>query len=209
MINTGINTKDISTAGVFVDLDLEGDLDLFLATDSRNRLYRNNSDGTFIEIGEDSGISDSSVPSRNIVYADFDDDGDVDLFVLNQDGDNQYYDNLRQSYFRNITHNIGLATSRTPGAVAAGDYNNDGSVDLFITDRSGKEHTLYYNLGDGTFELNTKWHDSKKGIRKINGHDAEFFDADNDGYLDLLIAGSTDDQQDQESGLRLLSLIHI
>ncbi len=204
VINTGINTKDISTAAVFVDLDLEGDLDLFLATDSRNRLYRNNSDGTFIETGEDSGISDSSVPSRNVVYADFDDDGDVDLFVLNQDGDNQYYDNLRQSYFRNITHNRGLVTSRTPGAVAAGDYNNDGSVDLFITDRAGKEHTLYYNLGDGTFESDSKWHDSKKGIRKINGHDAEFFDADNDGYLDLLIAGSTDDQQGQESGLRLL-----
>jgi len=204
VIKTGINTKDNSTAAVFVDLDLEGDLDLFLATDSRNRLYRNNSDGTFIERGEGSGISDSSVPSRNVVYADFDDDGDVDLFVLNQDGDNQYYDNLRQSYFRNITHNRGFVTSSTPGAVAAGDYNNDGSVDLFITDRSGKEHTLYNNLGDGTFESDSKWHDSEKGIRKINGHDAEFFDADNDGYLDLLIAGSTDDQQGQESGLRLL-----
>jgi hypothetical protein len=204
VINTGINTKDNSTAAVFVDLDLEGDLDLFLATDSRNRLYRNNSDGTFIERGEDSGISDSSVPSKNVVYADFDNDGDVDLFVLNQDGDNQYYDNLRQSYFRNITNNRGLVTSSTPGAVAVGDYNNDGSVDLFITDRFGKEHRLYNNLGDGTFESNSKWHDSEKGIRKINGYDTEFFDADNDGYLDLLIAGSTDDQQGQESGLRLL-----
>ena len=191
-------------AAVFADLDLEGDLDLFIATDSENQLYRNNSDGTFTEIGQDAGVSGTSVPSRDIVFGDFDDDGDIDLFVLNQDGSNRYYDNLRQGYFRDITQNTGLITSGTPGAVAAGDYNNDGSVDLFITDLAGKDHALYYNLGDGNFESDIKWNNAKKSIRKIYGHDAVFLDADNDGFLDLLIAGSTDDQQGQESGLRLL-----
>ena len=191
-------------AAVFADLDLEGDLDLFIATDSENQLYRNNSDGTFTEIGQDAGVSGTSVPSRDIVFGDFDDDGDIDLFVLNQDGSNRYYDNLRQGYFRDITQNTGLITSGTPGAVVAGDYNNDGSVDLFITDLAGKDHALYYNLGDGKFESDFKWNNAKKSIRKIYGHDAVFLDADNDGFLDLLIAGSTDDQQGQESGLRLL-----
>ena len=191
-------------AAVFADLDLEGDLDLFIATDSENQLYRNNSDGTFTEIGQDAGVSGTSAPSRDIVFGDFDDDGDIDLFVLNQDGSNRYYDNLRQGYFRDITQNTGLITSGTPGAVAAGDYNNDGSVDLFITDLAGKDHALYYNLGDGKFESDIKWNNAKKSIRKIYGHDAVFLDADNDGFLDLLIAGSTDAQQGQESGLRLL-----
>ena len=86
---TGIGSDENSMAAVFVDLDLEGDLDLFLATDSKNQLYRNNSDGTFIEIAEEAGISGSSVPSRNVVYGDFDNDGAVDLFVLNQIRENR------------------------------------------------------------------------------------------------------------------------
>ena len=200
----GISSDENSMAAVFVDLDLEGDLDLFLATDSKNQLYRNNSDGTFIETTEDAGISGTSVPSRNVVYGDFDDDGDVDLFVLNQDGSNRYYDNLRQGYFRDIIQNTGLLTSSTPGAVAVGDYNNDGSVDFLITDLAGNEHVLYYNLGNGTFELDSLWKDVIKGIQKIYGSDVAFFDADNDGFLDLLIAGDTEDELGQETGLRLL-----
>ncbi len=200
----GISSDENSLAAVFVDLDLEGDLDLFLATDSKNHLYRNNSDGTFIETTKDAGISETSVPSRDVVYGDFDDDGDVDLFVLNQDGDNRYYDNLRQGYFRDIIQNTGLLTSSTPGAVAVGDYNNDGSLDFFITDLAGNDHVLYYNLGDGTFELDSLWKVVIKGIRKIYGSDVAFFDADNDGFLDMLIAGSTDDELGIETGLRLL-----
>ena len=123
---------------------------------------------------------------------------------MNQEGDNRYYDNLRQGYFRDITQNTGLITSNTPGAVATGDYNNDGSVDLFISDLAGNDHVLYYNLGDGTFELDSLWKDVIKGIRKIYGSDVAFFDADNDGFLDLLIAGDTEDELGQETGLRLL-----
>ena len=191
-------------AAVFADLDLEGDLDLFIATDSENQLYRNNSDGTFTEIGQEAGVSGTSVPSRDIVFGDFDDDGDIDLFVLNQDGSNRYYDNLRQGYFRDITQNTGLATNNTPGSLATGDYNNDGSLDLFVTDLAGKNHILFRNRGDGTFEPDAKFNIALQSIDQIHAKDATFFDADNDGFLDLLITGIDKNKPQPGSGVRFL-----
>ena len=202
--NSGIGTGENNRDAVFVDLDLEGDLDLFLVTESKNRLYRNNSDGTFIETTDEAGIGESKLNSSNVVYGDFDDDGDVDLFVLNQNGSNIYYDNLRQGYFRDNTQNTGLVSSIKPGAIATGDYNNDGSIDLFIADQDGNDHSLYFNKGNGTFELDLSWRDTMKAVKKIFGHDAIFMDIDNDGFLDLLIAGKTDDLLEEETGMRLL-----
>ena len=193
-----------SAAAVFADLDLEGDLDLFIATESENQLYRNNSDGTFTEIGKNADVTGSSVPTRDVVFGDFDDDGDIDLFVLNQDGSNQYYDNLRQGYFRDITKNTGLVTNNTPGSLATGDYNNDGFLDLFVTDLAGKNHILFRNRGDGTFEPDTIFNIALQTIEQIHAKDAIFFDADNDGFLDLLITGSDKNKLQQGSGVRFL-----
>ena len=202
--NVSLGNGSNTLMAVFVDLDLEGDLDLFLLNDSKNQLYRNNSDGSFIEITDDSGISDSSITSTNVVFADFDDDGDVDIFVLNENGKNRLYDNLRQGYFIDIIKNTGIKTSSSPGAVAAGDYNNDGFIDLFITDITSGDHVLYNNIGDGTFELDAKWNENSNSIRKIHGHDATFFDVDNNGFLDLLISGTLGHDKDNETGLVLL-----
>ncbi len=202
--NTGISSNDKSLAAAFVDLDLEGDLDLFLVTESRTHMYRNNSNGTFTDMAKKAGIIESFDSGKNVVYRDFDDDGDVDLFLLSQDGNNIYYDNLRQGFFKEKTESTGLITGNLPGAVAAGDYNNDGFVDLFITDLNGKNHALYYNLGDGTFALDSLWRNTIKGSKYINGKDAVFFDVDNDGYLDLLIAGKTNEELGNQTGLWLL-----
>jgi len=191
-------------AAVFADLDLEGDLDLFIATNSENQLYRNNSDGTFTEIGQDADVKGASVPTRDVVFGDFDDDGDIDLFVINQDGSNHYYDNLRQGYFSDITQNTGLAINNTPGSLATGDYNNDGFLDLFVTDLAGKDHILFRNREDGTFELDARFKIALQSIDQIHAKDATFFDADNDGLLDLLIAGSDKNNLQQGSGVRLL-----
>ncbi|MBH49772.1 MAG: hypothetical protein CMG69_03365 [Candidatus Marinimicrobia bacterium] len=200
----GIVHKQNGFLATFVDLDLEGDLDLFLATDSVNYIYRNNSDGTFNDIGEDSGIVGSNSLATDIIYCDFDNDGDVDLFILNGDGKHEYYNNLRRSNFKNITSTSGLVHSTAGGFAAAGDYNNDGAVDIFIADVKGKEHLLYKNQGDGTFELDPNWVIVNNSMQKIYGKDVAFLDADNDGYLDILIAGRSDNKQKNETGLRLL-----
>jgi len=190
-----------SNKGLFIDFDLEGDLDLFLATNSKDLLFRNNSDGTYTETGHGAGFSNSSFPTKDAIYADFDDDGDGDLFILNTNGNNIYYDNLRQGSFQNIIASSGLLTSNTPGAIAKGDYNNDGLIDILVTDLSGNMNELYMNLGGGKFKTDQNWEKSKKRLQGISGNDAEFFDLDNDGYLDILISGNK--QNDERSGLYL------
>ena len=190
-----------SNKGLFIDFDLEGDLDLFLATNSKDLLFRNNSDGTYTETGHGAGFVKSAFPTKDAIYADLDDDGDGDLFILNTNGNNIYYDNLRQGSFQDIIASSGLLTSNTPGAIAKGDYNNDGLIDILVTDLSGNMNELYMNLGDGKFKADQNWEKSKKRLKGISGNDAEFFDLDNDGYLDILISGNK--QNDERSGLYL------
>ena len=190
-----------SNKGLFIDFDLEGDLDLFLATNSKDLLFQNNSDGTYTETGHGAGFANSSFPTKDAIYADLDDDGDGDLFILNTNGNNIYYDNLRQGSFQDIIASSGLLTSNTPGAIAKGDYNNDGLIDILVTDLSGNMNELYMNLGDGKFKADQNWKKSKKRLQGISGNDAEFFDLDNDGYLDILISGNK--QNDERSGLYL------
>ncbi|NUO78632.1 VCBS repeat-containing protein [candidate division KSB1 bacterium] len=185
-----IQTDSQAAAAVFADFDLEGDLDLFLATHTANRLFRNNSDGTFVEIAEEVGLNRGPVRGRQAAFGDFDDDGDLDLFVINQSGSNQYFDNLRQSFFREIAAQVGLATEGNSGAAAVGDYNNDGYLDLFVAGLAGARHSLYRNRGDGTFERDAHADSAFESVRELAGYDAAFFDADNDGFLDLLVCGS-------------------
>lgn len=188
-VKTQMQNETTARAALFVDLDLEGDLDLFLTTNTTNKFYRNNADGTFTAIVGETGI-DINANGRQAAFADYDDDGDVDLFVANQAGGNQYFDNLRQGYFRENAAQVGLASEGNSSAVAAGDYNNDGYFDLFVASQAGA-HALYRNRGDGTFERDAQSDSAFASIQNISGLDAAFFDADNDGFLDLIIAGAT------------------
>jgi cytochrome c-type biogenesis protein CcmH/NrfG len=175
---------------VFVDLDLDGDLDIYEARDGVNRFYRNNGDGRFQERAAATGIAGGEeADSRDAVFGDFDDDHDVDLFVLNANGSNALFSNVRQGRFEIMTVESGLAGGGSSGAAAVGDYDNDGSLDLFVTALSGGAHTLYHNEGDGTFEVDRRSDQALSAIRDLAGLGAVFFDFDNDGHLDLLVIG--------------------
>ncbi|MGH7450704.1 MAG: CRTAC1 family protein, partial [bacterium] len=187
----GVGDTDVGHAARFVDLDLEGDLDLFLASAGGNRVYRNNGDGTFIELAEEMGLAAKNAKCRDAAFGDFDDDGDIDIFVVNENTSNALYDNLRQGRFQDTTAASGLKSVGGSGAVAAGDYNNDGYLDLFVTGLDGGEYFLYRNNGDGTFAKDARSKGMLGTLRKVAGLDAEFFDFDNDGFLDLLIAGKS------------------
>ncbi len=192
------NTKQLGS--LFFDFDHEGDLDLFVTSEGANEIYRNNADGTFTNLSYTSVLKGPEVISRDAVFGDFDDDGDVDLFVVNENASNALYTNLRNGIFEDITEASGLVTNGGSTAVASGDYNNDGYLDLFITASNG-QYYLMQNKGDGTYEADPKSKQLKDILQYMIGYDAEFFDFDNDGYLDLLVGGQATDPKG--SGLKL------
>ena len=202
-MKVGLLDSSLGYAALFADFDHEGDLDLFLATTARNRLYRNNLDGTFTELSKKMGIAGGNVLSRDAIFGDFDEDGDLDLFVVNEDTSNQLYTNLRQGRFLEITETSGLTSDGNSGSATAGDYNNDGFLDLFVTALSNGSNYLYRNNGNGTFEKDVKQIELYQALDNIIGLDVCFFDFDNDGFLDLLVVGEQDEKRENGSGIRL------
>ncbi|MFQ5632358.1 MAG: FG-GAP-like repeat-containing protein, partial [bacterium] len=184
----GVGDKGFGFQPVFADLDHDGDLDLFLANANRNKLYRNNLDGTFTERAGAMGLLGENVKSRDLAFADFDDDGDLDLAVVNDNGTLNLYTNLRQGRFQDIATESGLDSDDASGAIAIADYDNDGFVDIFTTSLKG-DAALYRNQGDGVYRKDTRSGDLAKLLAGVAGLDAEFFDFDNDGFIDLLIVG--------------------
>ena len=114
---TGIGFKSNSVQAKFIDYDLEGDLDLFIATESANQLYRNNGDGTFTDVSEKSGTIGEPAHSSDMLFGDFDDDGDVDIVVLNPAGTSRFYDNRRQGIFSDISDRAGLDFVGQPSSI--------------------------------------------------------------------------------------------
>jgi tetratricopeptide (TPR) repeat protein len=198
--NTGKGTfedvTDMAKAGsrsggrsaLFFDMDHDGDLDLFEIL-SKSYLYlRNNGDGTFKDVSEKLGIQ-TGIISRDAAFGDFDDDEDIDFIVVNENSGPELYSNQRQGVFKNIDSGSGLADQGGAGAIAAGDYNNDGYLDLFIGSDNGGDHMLYRNLRNGTFEKEKKAGQMFLPLKNVRIFDASFLDFNNDGFLDLLITG--------------------
>ena len=185
--SAGLADSGTATKALFVDLDHDGDLDLVLATPAGTHAYRNNLDGTFREMAAQMGLSGGA--SRDVAYGDFDGDGRTDLVVVGAAGRVQLFHSLGQGRFEDVTAASGLATVKRAGAVAVGDYDNDGFLDLFLTSLDGTDPALYHNRGDGTFERDARTDGLRRKLAGVAGLDAAFFDFDNDGRLDLIVLG--------------------
>ncbi len=176
---------------LFFDFDHDGDLDLFVTRPVSNLLYRNNSDDTFLEQAEKSNLSGGSVLSTDAGFADFDEDGDIDLFVVNNKNSNTLYSNQRQGIFKDVTEGSGLKSEEGSSAVTIGDYNNDGFSDLFVTSVKEGNCRLFRNRGNGTFEIDNRSEELIRTLQNVRVYDASFLDFDNDGFLDLLVVGES------------------
>ncbi|HUF29065.1 MAG TPA: FG-GAP-like repeat-containing protein [Gemmatimonadaceae bacterium] len=178
-----------ATHAEFVDLDHDGDLDLLLAGTGRRLVYRNNLDGTFTESAESMGLAGAG-DARSVRFADFDDDGRIDVFISHADVSDLLYRNQGGGRFADVTAESGLATSGGSGAAAVGDYDNDGFLDLVITRVDGRPPVLMKNGGDGTFSSDDRSAAAMRSMTGLRGAAAEFVDIDNDGWLDLVVAGT-------------------
>jgi enediyne biosynthesis protein E4 len=156
-------------------------------------LYHNNGDGTFTNVTKSAGIFQPLGKNLAVGAADYDNDGWPDLFVAN-DGLNAYlYHNEHNGKFDEIGTITGMGLTARGAAMAAmcislGDYDNDGNLDLFITDFQKNSDHLWHNDGKGSFDEVSDQAGITVPTRDILSFGGGFFDYDNDGWLDLFIA---------------------
>jgi tetratricopeptide (TPR) repeat protein len=174
--------------GLYIDIDHEGDLDLLIGG-TQNMLLRNDGDGAFSDQANQIGFVQNTGVTRDFALGDFDDDGDIDFIAIQDDGKNVLYSNLRQGRFEDATEKSGLSAMTSSGAVAVGDYNNDGYLDIFVSSLDGSAYRLYKNKTDGTFEEDKASSGIFEVLKSLKGYDVEFFDPDNDGHLDIIVLG--------------------
>jgi hypothetical protein len=216
---SGVAGDGWSVPAAFVDFDRDGWLDLFVGhylnysvdrnvncfTDSRlpdycpperyraepARLYRNQRNGTFADVTASSGVARAFGPALGVSTADFNGDKWIDIFVANDQRENQLWINQGDGTFKDMALRSGAALSANGSATAnmgvdAGDFDNDGDEDLIVTELSGQGSSLYVNDGTGLFEEQS----ARTGIRLMTlpytGFGAGWFDYDNDGWLDIL-----------------------
>ncbi len=154
-------------------------------------LYRNRGDGSFENATAGGGLVREYGPALGAVTTDVDGDGWLDLFVANDQEPNQLWVNQRDGTFRNMALPWGAAlgaggNAKADMGVGAGDFDNDGDEDLFITELAGQGSTLYVNDGTGLFRERS----AALGIRApslpYTGFGAGWIDIDNDGWLDIM-----------------------
>lgn len=157
-------------------------------------LLRNNGDGTFRDVSVESGIAARPAPGMGMVCADYDDDGDTDIFVGNDASANFLFRNDGQGHFEDVGLLSGFAyegqgnVQGTMG-VECGDYDNDGRLDIHVTSYQNEVATLYRKLGNGKFTDITAV--SGDGMQvQLSSRGAGFDDLDNDGDVDVVILNS-------------------
>ena len=174
---------------LFFDYDHDGDLDKIYITEDEIEVHRNNADNTFIDVTYQTLLPSKPLAGIDAVFGDFDDDGDIDLFIVNSTTGCTLYDNQRQGRMKAVTDETGIPQDQQYTSVAVADYNNDGALDVFLAGAGTTHHQLYRNRGDGTFTRD-KHFDAVMLISSVlHIKDCHFVDFDNDGFLDLWILG--------------------
>ena len=191
--------------GNYVDPRLDDEPECFSRTGERDycgpnryppapdKLYRNRGDGTFDDVTLEALRGGDFGPTLGVVAADLDGDGWMDLYVANDGEPNQLWMNQRDGGFENAAWLAGAAVNRDGRAegsmgVDAGDFDADGDDDLFMTHISTETNTLYVNDGRGLFEDRTVRVGLGPPSLPYTGFGTGWFDFDNDGWLDLLVA---------------------
>lgn len=220
-VNAGVANTQWGTSCAFADVDNDSFLDLYIANyadyvvekDKRcvirgiwqycgpgtyppdsDVLYHNNGDGTFTDFSKKSEVL--NVPayhSLGVAFADYDNDGDQDLYVANDQDANFLFQNRGDGTFEEVALLSGVSYSdmgkeEAGMGTAFGDYDNDGLLDLTVSNFQNETNTLYHNESGDFFADVT----ITTGIGEVTysylGWGISFFDYDNDGYKDIFVA---------------------
>ncbi|MEL6820481.1 MAG: FG-GAP-like repeat-containing protein, partial [Calditrichota bacterium] len=192
---------DGSWSAAWADYDLDGDLDLFVANYNQpNALYENTGSGGFVRLSS-SGVEGNNTPSLGCSWADYNSDGYPDLFVANANFGagalNNLYTNNGDGTFTEVSTGGFASDVNNSVAGSCGDLDNDGDLDLYITNYFNENNTLYINNGDGTFSTASGIAPVQDGGLSVGSAWGDF---DNDGDLDLAVS------DDEASGLNRLYL---
>lgn len=208
-----------SVSAAFVDYDRDGWLDLYVGnyvqyditkdqtckgltgkrdyctpavyTSQPDRLYHNNRNGTFTDVSSKALLGGTFGPALGVATADFNNDGWIDIYVTNDTKPNLLWINQHDGTFRESALLAGAALTADGKAEAsmgvdAGDFDNDGDEDLFMTELPAQGSNLFVNDGTGRFEDLS----ARTGIGAMSlgfsGFGAGWVDVDNDGWLDLV-----------------------
>ena len=164
-----------------------------------NVFYRNNGDGTFTDVTDETGIAAEGGRSMQALFSDFDNDNDLDLYVANDTTTNHIYRNDGSGNFTDVSTKSWAADFRGSMGLTAGDYDADGDIDLFMSHWVDEENALYRNLfaedgATGQIRFVDESYTSllaEESIKQI-GWGTTLFDYDNDGDLDIFVTnGST------------------
>ena len=220
---SGVTVDGWPTSAGFFDYDNDGRLDLFVVRyvdwdfekgsihcgDTRpgNRsychpdnfqstgslLFRQKPNGTFEDVSGSSGISSNKGKALGVSFADFDDDGHPDIFVANDNSEQQLFRNKGNGTFENVALASGVAFNENGNrfsgmGVDAADFDNDGKMDVVITVLSNETYPLYRNRSEWFFDYVTQ----TTGVGQISvlntGWGVKFLDIDNDGKRDIFAA---------------------
>ena len=215
----GVDCPSWSASCAFIDYDRDGDLDLYVVNylDFRladhkicgnalrpdcgpseypcaaDTLYQNNGNGTFTDVTEQAGVFNPNGKGLGIACGDYDNDGNTDIYIANDDTRNFLYRNNGDGTFTDLTFFAGVGFSEdgeVQGGMGTsfGDYDNDGLLDLIVTNYQDQINTLYHNDGNGLFSDVS--HTTRTGPDSLPmvGWGTGFLDYDNDGWLDLFVA---------------------
>ncbi len=173
------------------DYDNDGDLDILVLRGGwianvghPNSLLQNDGNARFRDVTFEAGLGENHFPTQTAGWSDYDNDGDLDLYVGNENDRSQLFENNGNGTFTDVAHRAGVENRRFVKGVVWGDYNSDRYPDLYVSNL-GQENRLYKNNADGTFTDLAP----RLGVTEPNeSFPVWFWDFNNDGALDIYVS---------------------
>ncbi len=184
-VGSGISFIGDGVGVAFGDYDNDGDLDIYIpVNDGADVFFQNDGKGIFKDVTKNVRINNIG-RARSASFGDFDRDGYLDIYVVNEDMPNILYRNVNGKFFIDVAQKMGVADPGPGRCSVWGDYDNDGYLDLYVTNK-GAPNILYRNEGNGFRNVT----DFANVLADEESTGTAFADYDNDGYLDLCVGGN-------------------